>query len=212
MSFFGKIGGFLKGAGKVAGLIPGVGGIAGGLAGKLGSLLQGGGGGGEGGGGGLSGMLKLLMGGAGAATAYGDYKQSKKDSKYARALADESLANYRQARQHAQDRWAEQSPLRDAFNYGAFNVSDPTNPFSRGQQTFSQFAPQQGAPPFDPSSTQNTIGTGGAPNGLMSMLQRGGRTPGRPTMRSASVKSGRNNQDQDRGRDRSRRRDEERDM
>jgi len=158
-------------------------------------------------------------------------KQSKKDSKYARALADEALANYREARTFAQDRWKEQSPLRDAFNYGAFKMSDSTNPFSR--DLFSQFGPQApgaGAAPIPPGPPgpqhpglmgmiQGQAPQGMAPPqgpqgmmpppgpGIMGQLQQmlqGGRVPGQPTSRSASVNSGGNAAAQDRGRDRMR--------
>jgi hypothetical protein len=197
----GALSGLLGGiGGKVLGGGGGGGGIGGFLKNALGGLGDGKlfGGGGEGGGGGLAKLLGLGLGGA---QMYGDYKQSKKDSKYSRQLAEEALGSYRQASQMAQDRWAEQSPLREAFNFGAFNMSDPTNPFSRN--IFGGMGPQ--APGQGPATMRTDTEPGQmAPNGLMAMVQNGGRTPGSPTMRSASVKSGRNAQAQDRGRDRMR--------
>lgn len=224
MALFGSLGKFLgkglKGVSKVAGIIPGVGSLAGGAMGGLGELLEkgsktnlkgllgssaggvlggllGGIGGGAAGGGGTLGKLGSLLGlGLGGAQVYGDYKQSKKDSKYARALADEALENYRQARTMAQDNWAAKSPLRAAFNFGAFQMADPTNPFSRGSM-FSQFAPMMQQ---QPQATDHVPGQLGGLLGFNPGM--GGRTPGTPTMRSRSVKGGMVNEAQDRGRDR----------
>lgn len=228
-----NLGGFLRSS--AAG---GLSGAAGGLLGKLGL----GGGDGIGGflkkagssllggdGGGLGSLAKLLGIGLGGAATYGQYKQSKSDSKMARQLAQESLDNYRMARQQAQERWAAGSPLRDAFRFGAFQMADPTNPFSRGQM-FQQFAPpapgQQiipgiggnlGVTDTDPGRDMpiNPI----APNsgtiipglGIIQPtdmypgrdLPMGGRGIGDPTMRAASVKGPMVSQSQDRGRDRS---------
>jgi hypothetical protein len=253
MAFLGSFGKFLgkglKGVSKAAGFIPGIGNVAGGVMGGLGELLEKGsktklggligstagglsgalggllglGGGAAGGGGKLGTLAKMLGVGAAGASLYGGYKQSKKDSKYARALADEALENYRGARQMAQDRWASQSPLRDAFNFGAFNMADPTNPFSRGNM-FQQPQPTIGtAGNLHRTDPGNQLGgllgfTGGTGigtegnlrrtdpgtqlGGLLSLRQGGGRAPGEPTLRSRSVKGANVSGSQDRGRDR----------
>ncbi len=199
-----NLGGFLgsAGGGALSGTLSGLLGLGGGgeggggIKGFLSNAIGGLTGGGEGGS--TVGSLGKLLGlGLGGAQVYGDYKQSKKDSKYARALADEALESYRSARTMAQDRWASQSPLRDAFNFGAFNMSDSTNPFSR--DLFSSFAPQ---------AVQQTDTAPGYLGALMG-TNTGGRGIGAPTNRAASVKSGRNAQAQDRGRDRSRGDDDE---
>jgi hypothetical protein len=215
------------GIGPLSGALGGVGGALKGAASSVGGALKGqlgslgkqvgmealGMGGGEGGGGGISGFLggdlgKLLMGGLTGASTYGNYKQSKKDSKQARQIAEQAMQQYQMAGDHAANRWQSMSPLRNAFMQGAFNMADPTNPFSRGQM-FQQMAPgglPLGQKPDIKVGTPTATDPPGGdqpftPRGML-MGQMGGRALGQPQMRAASVKAPYVARAQDRGRDR----------
>ena len=175
-------------------LIRGAGGISG-LAGKLGL-------GGEGGLGGLLGtgsklkdMLKLGGMALGGKQMYDASKQSKADSAMARQLAQQSMRAYQDAMQGAQDRYNQNSPLRDMFRQGVQNFADPNNPFARQMPQQRQIQPNlwatMGHPPvplgFNPMGQQRQ-------NPLTGMLGGAGRT--------ASVKGPNVSMMQDEGRDR----------
>lgn len=148
--------GAISGAGSAAA------GAASSAAGGAGAMLQGGSTLGT-----LANVGKLGMGIYGAVEGAKQAKQSKKDSKVARQLAQEALEMYRKSAEDAQARYNMNSPLRDAFRFGAMNFGDPTNPFSRGGPggMFSGFQPQyEGAGP-NPTQGQNQ---------LMNMMQKGG--------------------------------------
>jgi len=133
MGFFDAIGGALKGIGKVA--APIVGGAFGGpLGAAAGSAL----------GGLLGGSPQQIAGGAFAGLTAGQMRQAieqaNRDRQRARELANQSVGFAQDAVNTQQQQFGLDAPLRDAFRMGALNFSDPTNPFSRGQSMFGQFA------------------------------------------------------------------------
>jgi len=132
-------------------------------------------------------LLKLGVTGYGLYTAHKGMKESDADRAIARGLADESLQGYRNVNEFAQGQWNDRSPLRDAFMQNIFQAQDPTNPFARsfgnpGGQLTQPSGPPSGEPP---PGTQ----TGGGAHGPR-RPNTGGRVPGDPAMRAASVKPG----------------------
>lgn len=127
MSGFGS---FLK---AVTSHIPVVGEVAGPLLGAAMGAAHGGGWKGA-----LKGAAGLGAAAVSAAELAKNVKGANADSKTAHGLADRSTELANQASASANKQYGLNSPLRDAFRFGAMNFGDPTNPFDRSNQ-FAQF-------------------------------------------------------------------------
>ena len=144
--------------------------------------------------GGAGGLLKT---GLGLLTGYQGYKgaqQAGRDQATAREHANSASELQLQAARVAQDRYNMNSPLRDAFRLGAFNMADPTNPFAR-ENIFSQFQNrlQQESAPAPPPLLAKPQSNAPEAQGMRGRIEGGRKaTPGSaPVQRGASVKGGR---------------------
>ena len=87
----------------------------------------------------LGGPLGGAVGGAAAGLLSGAPQQAERDSSRARQLTNQSIGTAQRGAQGAVHQFGLNSPLRDAFRFGALQQMDPTNPFSR--DLFGGFAP-----------------------------------------------------------------------